>query len=498
MLEQLKLLIQSGHALVSIETHDEPRAAEIVRRAADELGIPLFEWTVTTGLRQTRPYDAPAVVEPGKAAPALDYIAAQQDGRAVYLFKDLGAHCRDAYVARMLRDLHARPGVTLLLVDIQPLADNIRRLTVPMQLKLPDAAELEQVVRGTYRAIRDRSYSEVKHSLTQRDLEQMVQTLRGLTAAEAARVIAAAIHDDGSLSPEDLPRIVEHKRNLLQSTGCLESIAVDVSLEEMGGLANLKRWLAKRRGGMYDRAREFGLEPPRGMLLLGVQGCGKSLCAKIVAASWDLPLLRMDPGVLYQKFIGESENRLREALSQAETMAPIVLWIDEIEKAFASASAASADGGLSQRMFGTLLSWMQDHRSPIFMVATANNIAALPPELMRKGRFDEVFFVDLPDAATREQILAIHLRRRKREPAKYRLAELAKAAEGFSGAELEQVVVSALYAAFAARAELTDDHLFEEMRSTRPLSVLMAEQVVALREWAEGRCVPANDQGGGE
>ncbi len=254
MLQQLKLLIQSGHALVSIETHDEPRATETVRRAADELGMPLFEWTVTAGLRQTRPFDAPAVVEPGKAASALDYIVAQQDTRAVYLFKDLGAHCRDAYVARMLRDLHARPSITLVLVDIQPLADNIRRLTVPLQLKLPDVAELEQVVRGTFREIRERSYAEVKHSLTQRNLEQMVQTLRGLTAAEAARVIAAAIHDDGALTPEDVPRIVEHKRNLLQSTGCLESIAVDVSLDEMGGLSNLKRWLAKRRGGMYDRA----------------------------------------------------------------------------------------------------------------------------------------------------------------------------------------------------------------------------------------------------
>ncbi len=187
MLQQLKLLIQSGHALVSIETHDEPRATEAVRRAADELGMPLFEWTVTAGLRQTRPFDAPAIVEPGKAAPALDYIVARQDARAVYLFKDLGVHCRDAYVARILRDLHTRPSVTLVLVDMQPLADNIRRLTVPLQLKLPDVAELEQVVRGTFREIRERSYSEVKHSLTQRDLEQMVQTLRGLTAAEAGR-----------------------------------------------------------------------------------------------------------------------------------------------------------------------------------------------------------------------------------------------------------------------------------------------------------------------
>jgi len=226
--------------------------------------------------------------------------------------------------------------------------------------------------------------------------------------------------------------------------------------------------------------------------LLGVQGCGKSLCAKVVAAEWNMPLLRMDPGVLYQKFVGESENRLREALVQAETMAPVVLWIDEIEKAFASAASESADGGLSQRMFGTLLTWMQDHGSPIFMVATANNITALPPELMRKGRFDEVFFVDLPPAAVRRDIIAIHLKRRKREPERFALDELAAAADGFSGAELEQVVVSAMYAAFAEGKDLTDEHIRAELKITRPLAVLMRERVVQLRAWAKDRCVPAD------
>ena len=202
--------------------------------------------------------------------------------------------------------------------------------------------------------------------------------------------------------------------------------------------------------------------------------------------------MRMDPGVLYQKFVGESENRLRQALEQAEAMAPVVLWIDEIEKAFASAAAESADGGLSQRLFGTLLTWMQDHRSPIFLVATANNISALPPELMRKGRFDEVFFVDLPDAAARQNILGIHLRRRKRDPARYALAELAKAAEGFSGAELEQAVIAALYQAFSENTELADSHLLSEIKATRPLSVLMAERVASLRAWARDRCVAAD------
>jgi SpoVK/Ycf46/Vps4 family AAA+-type ATPase len=372
------------------------------------------------------------------------------------------------------------------------LPDAVRRFTVPLRLPLPEAAELERVVRDTFYHVRDTGYMEVTSTLTKRDMEQIVNTLRGLTCAEAARVIGAAIHDDYALTPDDLPRIIEAKRNLLQSTGCLESVTVNVSVDEVGGLDNLKRWLARRRGGMTSRARAFGLEPPRGILLLGVQGCGKSLCARVVAADWGMPLLRMDPGVLYQKYIGETENRLREALAQAESMAPAVLWIDEIEKAFASAGAESADGGLSQRMFGTLLSWMQDHRSPIFIVATANNLTALPPELMRKGRFDEVFFVDLPSATARRQILGIHLRRRKRDPERFGLDALAAVTEGFSGAEIEQMVLSALYEAFASGVELTDQHLLAEARATRPLSVLMGERVRQLRAWGEGRCVPAD------
>jgi SpoVK/Ycf46/Vps4 family AAA+-type ATPase len=319
-----------------------------------------------------------------------------------------------------------------------------------------------------------------------------VQTLRGLSCTQAERVIASAVLDDFALTAEDLPRMIESKRTLLGSQGCLEAIAVDFSPDDIGGLENLKAWLKLRRGGFTREAREFGLEPPRGLLMLGVPGCGKSLCAKVVAADWKMPLLRLDPGVLYQKYIGESESQLRQALAQAEAMAPCVLWIDEIEKAFASAAAASADGGLSKRMFGTLLSWMQDHRHPIFIIATANDISALPPELMRKGRFDEVFFVDLPQADIRAEVLGIHLRRRNRDPAQFKLADLALAAEGFSGSELEQAVVSGLFNAFSRGATLGDAHLLEEIRKTRPLSVLNAERVAELRHWAANRCVPAD------
>ena len=290
----------------------------------------------------------------------------------------------------------------------------------------------------------------------------------------------------------DRPGIVERKRTLLGTTGCLESIAADFSVDDIGGLSNLKGWLRQRRDGFTREAQKFGIEPPRGVLMLGVPGCGKSLCAKVVASDWKMSLLRLDPGVLYQKYIGESESQLRQALKQAEAMAPIVLWVDEIEKAFASASSSSADGGLSKRMFGTLLSWMQDHRHPIFIVATANDISALPPELMRKGRFDEVFFVDLPNETARQNIFEIHLKRRKRDPTQFDVQLMADAAKDFSGSEIEQAVVSAMFRAYAKKEELADKHILAELKQTSPLSGLMSERIENLRAWADGRCVRAD------
>jgi SpoVK/Ycf46/Vps4 family AAA+-type ATPase len=491
MLEKLQLLIRSQNALISLETRDEPFAVSLVHEAASKLAMPLNEWSVTTGLEQKIPIPQASGIGKGNAAQMLEHLLRNTKQREIYLLKDLGPHCKEPVVMRLLRDLQMKGHAHLVLLESTPLPPNIARWCVPISIPLPTAAELEKVVRDTYQQIRDHSYTEITSNLTKRQLEQLVQTLRGLTTCEAARVVAAAIYHDSALTAEDLPRIVEGKRNLLQSSGSLEAINVNVTIEEIGGLQGIKHWLLRRRNANTQQAREFGLESPRGMLLLGVQGCGKSLCAKAVAADWNLPLLRLDPGLLYQKFIGESENRLRATLEQAEAMAPAVLWIDEIEKAFASATAASADGGLSQRMFGTLLSWMQDHTSPLFLVATANNISALPPELMRKGRFDEVFFVDLPDLVARAEILKIHLERRKRKPKQFALEELAQAAAGFSGAEIEQAIIGALFSAFSQGEELTTEHVLAEMRGTRPLSVLMAEQVKELRAWAKHRCVPA-------
>jgi SpoVK/Ycf46/Vps4 family AAA+-type ATPase len=295
----------------------------------------------------------------------------------------------------------------------------------------------------------------------------------------------------GRSATSDLNAVLARKRQLVSDGGALEYVESPATIDDVGGLVHLKSWLAARERSFGDDAASFGLTPPRGVLLLGVQGAGKSLCAKAIATAWGRPLLRLDPGTLYDRYVGESERRLRDALRQAEAMAPIVLWIDEIEKGFASAAAQSTDGGLSQRMFGTLLTWMQDHAAPVFLVATANNIDALPPELLRKGRFDEIFFVDLPGAEARRVIFAIHLRRRGRDPESFDLDRLAGASDGFSGAEIEQAVVSALHGAFSAGREPTTEAIEEAVRTSPPLSVTMGEKIAALRRWARDRCVPA-------
>lgn len=494
---ELALLIRAGNTLISIETADEERAVEIVLAACSIEDRCVYDWSMTRGIKTLNRDGFGSLDESDhKPLSALHVIRDQGPAQSVYIFKDFAPHGRDAEVHRTLRDLLpvlAGNGSAIILVDSQPLPDEVRRLSVAMELGWPAAEELERVVKETFNRIRKSSKGSVVGDINKREMEHLVQTLRGLSCEQARRVVAAAILEDSRLTGDDIARIIESKRTLLGTTGCLEAIAVDFSIDDVAGLANLKSWLKLRRGGYTSRAKEFGLEPPRGVLMLGVPGCGKSLCAKAVAADWKMPLLRLDPGVLYQKYIGESESQLRRALAQAEAMAPVVMWIDEIEKAFASASAgSSSDGGLSKRMFGTLLSWMQDHRHPIFTIATANDVSALPPELMRKGRFDEVFFIDLPAAAVREEVLRVHLRRRQRDPSNYSLSDLAAASEGFSGSELEQVVVSGLFDAFAAQSELETQHLLAAIQRTKPLSTLASETIGTLREWAADRCVNAD------
>ncbi len=491
--DQLDALLRRRCPCIAVATYEEEYALGLLRGLAIEHNRPLWLWSVGGGvqdglLASSRP--APGTENP---VAGLTHLA-ELEGGPLCVTLDLVPHLRDERALRVLRNVICRfqhSGAQLVLIDYEDnLPEVVAEYTTRLALSLPDEEELERIVRDTLR--RANRESPIAVEITRSGLSIILRNLRGLTRRQAEQLIADAVADDRRFDEHDINTLLARKRQLLHRGRLLEYVETPVSLGEIGGLSRLKAWLAQRRGAIDPRAREFGLAAPRGVLLLGVQGAGKSLCAKAIATAWQRPLLRLDVGALYDRYVGESERRLRDALHQAEVMAPLVLWIDEIEKAFASAASRSTDGGLSQRMFGALLTWMQERAAPVFLVATANDIEALPPELLRKGRFDEIFFVDLPGPEARREILAIHLRRRNRDPAAFDLDALAAAAAGFSGAELEQAVVAGLHAAWAGGTELTTAHIRQVLSQSPPLSVTMAERVAALRAWAVGRCMPAD------
>lgn len=492
-LKRIELLLDAHYTLISMVTQEEDHALELLTYAVARSGDPLWIWSAAKGIHAGLFENATAIEETENPAAALYYLTHKLEGRAICVMLDLGEHLEDARTCRALRDAikHFREhDRCLVLIDHEDkLPAVVKSEATTMELALPDEEEIDAIVRRTLRTVNRRGELEI--SMTRRDFETVIRNLRGLTRRQAEQIIIDAVAEDRKFVAEDINRILASKRQRLQSGGVLDYIEAPVDLSSIGGLDNLKTWLRNRRNALSDEARDYGLTPPRGVMLLGVQGAGKSLSAKAIAAAWQRPLLRLDPGGLYDKFIGESERRLREALHQAEMMAPIILWIDEIEKGFASAASHSNDGGLSQRMFGTLLTWMQEHAAPVFLVATANNIDALPPELLRKGRFDEIFFVDLPKSKTRKKIFEIHLNKRDRDPRKFDLKRLAAASEGYSGAELEQAIISALHEAYSKKTEPTTEMIANVLESSPPLSVTMAEKVDALRRWAQDRCVLA-------
>jgi AAA+ superfamily predicted ATPase len=493
-LEHVNQLLTARHPCVAVSTFEEDYVLGLLRQAAVERGLELWLWSVSRGLSDGLLADSPPVLNTEHPAAALYHVARQQSFRpALYVTVDLADHLKDGRTLRLLREVveqMERTGSTLFMIDHQEeLPPVVESLATRMRVSFPEERELESILRETLRKVNHEMPIEVR--LQRKELAAMVRNLRGLSRRQARQVILDSVCDDRRFDASDMEVILSRKRRAIGGTGPLEFVQAPVSLDEVGGLGRLKQWLTQRRDCLNDDAVAFGITPPRGLLMLGVQGAGKSLSAKAVATAWQRPLLRLDAGSLYEKFIGESERHLREALRRAEMMAPVVLWIDEIEKGFASAASHSADGGLSKRMFGALLTWMQEHRAPVFLVATANDIEALPPELLRKGRFDEIFFVDLPNLEARESIFQIHLEKRKREPARFDVGTLAAASDGFSGAEIEQAIIGALYDAYSGKQELATGHVLEALKKSPPLSVTMSEKVAELRDWARGRCVPA-------
>jgi AAA+ superfamily predicted ATPase len=492
--ERFGAVLGARYPAVSIVTAEEEDALDVVLRAALESRLDALLWSRSRGVRDGLLEDGTSVPDSEHPAAALYYFSNLPPKRRVLVMLDLAGHLKDDPTLREWRDLVRnckKNGSTLVMIDHK--ADRpevVGAWSTEFELSLPVVAELERIVKSTLRERNDEKPLQVQ--LSRRDLDTILRNLQGLSRRQARQIILETVSEDNRLDLSDVNHILAQKRRVLQSSGLLEYVESPVDLSEIGGLARLKTWLEQRQSGFSKEAAAFGLGAPKGVLMLGVQGAGKSLAAKAVATAWHMPLMRMDVGALYDKYIGESEKRLRDTLRQAEAMAPIVLWIDEIEKAFASAASRSNDGGLSQRMFGTLLTWMQERTGAVFTIATANDIEALPPELLRKGRFDEIFFVDLPVEDARRQILEIHLKKRNRDPKKFDIAAMAAAAEGYSGAEIEQAILAALHTAFAARTELTTRHVLDALETSPPISVTMAERVAALREWARGRCVGAD------
>ena len=491
--DQLEHLFVTRHPCVLINTYEEEYVLKVLAEIAVERGCELWVWSVTRGLRDGLLGNSPTVPDTEQPAGVLFYLSREAHRGAIHVTLDLAGFLKDERTMRALREAVAKmaeQGSQLILIDSEEnLPPAARALGVSFEPSLPDEEELHALVRSTLRQLNDERRIEVH--LTRQELETAIRNLQGLTRRQAKQIIYDAVCDDCRFDASDINRMMSEKRRQI-GDGVLEYVEAPVNLDEIGGLNSLKQWLIRRQNCMSKEAAAFGLMPPRGILMLGVQGAGKSLSAKAVATAWQRPLLRLDAGALYDRYIGESEHRLRDALRQAERMAPVVLWIDEIEKGFASAASQSSDGGLSKRMFGALLTWMQERAAPVFLIATANDIEALPPELLRKGRFDEIFFIDLPNLEARTAIVAIHLKKRKRDPKNFDVAEIAQACEGFSGAEIEQAIISALHDAFAEHEELTTQHIVAAMKASPPLSVTMAEKMAALQEWAVGRCVRAD------
>ena len=493
-LPDLEAAIRSRPPLLVIRSSEESRVMDALKRHLLFNDRSLWVWTVTHGLR---PYPhGETLYATGELPDALRYIE-KSAGGGVYVFIDAHPYLEDPLVVRQLKNLaltcESLDRTLVLLSHQVNLPAELEAFATYYTPSLPTPARLMEIVNAEATAWRIKNGTRVRSS--HNALNLLIQHLGGLTEDHAQRLARMVIRDDGEITLSDIGKVLKAKHEALQGSEILALEENTVDPDSLAGLTRFKHWLNVRRTAFLEP--EEGLPPPKGVLLLGVQGAGKSLASKTVAALWQLPLFRLDFGSLYRKYHGETEENLRRVLHLANAMAPCVLWIDEIEKGIANDGSGSSDGGVSQRILGTLLTWMAERQARVFMVATANDISRLPPELLRKGRFDEIFFVDLPDHAAREQIFRFHLEKiSSRAPDSHHTGAfdysmLADLAEGFSGAEIEQAVISAAYEARSTRQPINTPLVEAELRRTRPLSVIMAEKVEALRAWARERAVPA-------
>jgi hypothetical protein len=476
------------HSVVVIETVEEDRVGNLLELLALELDMGFFEWSVASGLtRGSEDKKVAGTERPGRLLRHLEGLEIE----ALFHLKDLAPHLKDPAIVRYFRELaqefSTRRSTVVLTGALVQLPPDVAHRAVYFKLSPPGTGELRNVVKSVLRSLAAAHDFELK--LTTSEFEEILRALQGFTLNQARQAIAYAVLEDNKLGSDDIRRLLERKTQSLRDGGLLEYFPAEDNHYELGGFRNLKAWLERASMGFTSEARKFNLGPPRGILIVGVQGCGKSLAAKVLARQWRMPLLKLSAGRLLDKYIGESDKNLRRAISIAESAAPCVLWIDEIEKGFAMGQGADVDGGVGRRLFGAFITWLQEKREEVFVVATANDLSRLPPELMRKGRFDEIFFVDLPTLEERRSIFDIHLRLKNQDVEAFDLDVLAEASEGFSGAEIEQVIVAGLYRVLHAKCALDVGILLDEVSATIPLSVARAEDVEHLRTTAKGRYV---------
>lgn len=492
--KDLELILHARMPIVVIETRDESRMLDLLKgiafSRASEQYLPLFRWSITDGL-QRLDIDLEPQLHNSQPEDVLKHIRAV-DKPGIYVLLDFHPYLEDPVNVRLLKDICIRFSKTqrhIILVSHKITAPKeLDSFTARFDLALPSDNERKTIVKNVAAEwAADNPGSQVR--IDKKAYQLLIKNLSGLTARDTEQLARNAIYHDGAITRNDLPGVMEAKYELLNRGGILHFEYDTVRFSDVGGLSKLKAWLGSRKIAFGDGAKSPHLDTPKGILLIGVQGCGKSLAAKATAGILGTPILRLDFATLFNKYHGETERNLRESLKTADVMAPCVLWIDEIEKGLAG---RGGETGTTERVLGTFLTWLAEKKSTVFVVATANDISALPPELIRKGRFDEIFFVDLPKGEVRMQILQIHLAARGQEANKIDLRQVSAASRGFSGAELEQAVVSALYASHAQGIGLETTHLLQEIAKTKPLSIVMAERINTLRQWASGRTVAAD------
>ncbi|TVQ78279.1 MAG: AAA family ATPase [Bradymonadales bacterium] len=479
----IDILIRARYPIIYCSSFEEARVERLLEEVSIQRKAKLVAWTRTRGFVDSNEKSIEKIHSPEKA---LDFIS-EKEGRFCFLLKDFHPYLKDPGIIRKLRDLCRDLKLTqknvILLSPCLNIPLELSKEMAVLDMPLPDRKEIEQI------------YKKIPAEVVSSDADELdacIEAALGLTEEEIENVFAKSVVSKGQVNVET---ILSEKRQLVQKSGILDFIPVQESFENIGGLENLKSWLVRRRGGFSQEARDIKLPCPRGILLTGIPGCGKSLTAVCTGAAWKLPVLRLDLGKVFSGLVGSSEENMRLAIKTAESVAPSILWIDEIEKGMAGGSSSGAsDGGTGSRVFGTFLTWMQEKKKPVFVLATANDISGLPPEMLRKGRFDEIFFVDLPSESERLSILEIHLSKRSWTVEGFSTEEFLKLSEGFTGAEIEQTLIDARFDAFFRGDSLTMSGLKEAFSSTVPLSRSMSEKINALRAWAKDRAVLASGQ----